>query len=64
MKDKGFRGMSVMSTLGVVFITLKLCGLIDWSWWWVTLPFWGIFPFIIIIGIFSFLVIIIRQMLK
>lgn len=26
--------------LGVVFITLKLCGVIDWSWWWVTCPFW------------------------
>lgn len=27
--------------LGVVFVTLKLCGVIDWSWWLVTLPFWA-----------------------
>jgi len=27
--------------LGVLFIILKLVGLIDWSWWYVTLPFWG-----------------------
>lgn len=27
--------------LGVVFVTLKLCGVIGWSWWLVTLPFWG-----------------------
>ena len=27
--------------LGVVFVTLKLCGVIGWSWWFVTLPFWG-----------------------
>lgn len=26
--------------LGIVFVTLKLCGVIGWSWWWVTLPFW------------------------
>jgi membrane protein YdbS with pleckstrin-like domain len=25
-----------------VFVTLKLCKVIDWSWWWVTAPFWGI----------------------
>ena len=27
--------------LGVVFVTLKLLGVIHWSWWWVTAPFWG-----------------------
>lgn len=27
--------------LGVLFVALKLCHVIDWSWWWVTLPFWG-----------------------
>lgn len=26
--------------LGVVFIILKLCGVIDWSWLWVLSPFW------------------------
>ncbi len=34
-------GISVMSLLGVLFIGLKLTGYIDWSWWLVTLPFWG-----------------------
>jgi len=34
-------GISTSSLLGVVFVTLKLCGVIDWSWWWVTVPFWG-----------------------
>lgn len=27
--------------LGVVFVTLKLLGVITWSWVWVTAPFWG-----------------------
>lgn len=34
-------GIGVFGLLGVVFVTLKLLGIIDWSWWWVTLPFWG-----------------------
>lgn len=23
-----------------MFIALKLCGVIDWSWWWVLSPLW------------------------
>lgn len=32
----GFTGL-----LAIVFITLKLCGVIAWSWWWVLSPIWG-----------------------
>ncbi len=34
-------GVGVVGLLGVAFVVLKLVGVIDWSWWWVTLPFWG-----------------------
>jgi phosphoglycerol transferase MdoB-like AlkP superfamily enzyme len=34
-------GTSITGLLGVAFVVLKLTGYIDWSWWWVTLPFWG-----------------------
>ena len=34
-----------LSTVGVVFIILKLTGVITWSWWWVLIPFW--FPTVI-----------------
>ena len=27
--------------LGLIFITLKLCSVISWSWWWVLAPLWG-----------------------
>ena len=27
-------------TLTIVFIVLKLTGLIYWSWWWVLSPVW------------------------
>ena len=42
-------GIGVVGLLGVVFVTLKLLGYIDWSWWWVTAPFWGGFAFIFLI---------------
>lgn len=38
-----------LGTLGLIFVVLKLTGLIDWSWWWVTLPFWGGFALALII---------------
>lgn len=34
-------GATVLGMLGVLFVGLKLTGFIDWSWWWVTAPFWG-----------------------
>ena len=31
----------LLSTLlTVAFIVLKLCKVIDWSWWWVLAPLW------------------------
>lgn len=31
----GFAGM-----LTILFIGLKLCGVIAWTWWWVLSPIW------------------------
>lgn len=33
--------MGIFSVLGLIFVTLKLAGVIAWSWLWVLLPFWG-----------------------
>lgn len=40
-------GVSAASNTGslvgltfLVFLVLKLTGVIDWSWWWVTSPLW------------------------
>ena len=40
-KQKGNAGIGVAGMLGIVFVVLKLVGVIDWSWWWVTAPFWA-----------------------
>ena len=42
-----YKGPGVLGLLGVAFIVLKLVGVIDWSWWLVTLPFYG--PVILLI---------------
>lgn len=34
-------GVGILGLLGVLFVGLKLAGIITWSWWYVTLPFWG-----------------------
>lgn len=31
----------LIGLLGIAFVILKLCHVINWSWWWVTCPFWG-----------------------
>lgn len=33
-------GIGIGSLLGLLFITLKSTGHVDWSWWWVLAPFW------------------------
>lgn len=33
--------MGFLGGLGLLFIGLRLGGIIDWSWWWVTSPLWG-----------------------
>lgn len=32
----GFLGL-----LALLFIGLKLAGVIDWSWWYILMPLWG-----------------------
>lgn len=31
--------LNLLTVLTIVFVVLKLCGVIDWSWWLVALPF-------------------------
>jgi hypothetical protein len=33
-------GMGIGTILFLIFMTLKLTGDIDWSWWWITAPLW------------------------
>lgn len=46
------QGFPILGLLGILFVGLKLTGYIDWSWWWVTTPFWG--PFALVAAFFLF----------
>lgn len=50
-KTSNSGGIGVLGLLGVLFVALKLTGFIDWSWWWVTLPFWGVMALVLLITI-------------
>lgn len=49
-------GIGFFGLLGIVFITLKLTGYIDWSWWYVTMPLW--MPAVIVFGILSIVLVV------
>lgn len=42
-------GIGLFGVLGVVFVVLKLTHVIDWSWWYVTVPFWGGLALVLVI---------------
>ena len=46
-------GISFAGLLAIVFIVLKLCGVITWSWVWVLSPIWIGWGFaaLVIIGV-------------
>jgi hypothetical protein len=48
-KESSSSGIGFFGLLAVAFIVLKLCKVIDWSWWWVTAPIWAPIPFVIAI---------------
>lgn len=40
MKSNSSKGLGFASVLTLVFIVLKLTGIISWSWVWVLAPLW------------------------
>jgi hypothetical protein len=52
MNEKG--GISFVNLLGIVFLVLKLVGVISWNWVWVLAPFWVPIAVIIVLSIILF----------
>lgn len=40
MESNTSNNIGFTGALTLVFITLKLLGVINWSWWWVLSPLW------------------------
>ena len=43
--------VSFLGILGLIFITLKLTGFIDWAWIWVLAPLWVV-AFLVLLVVF------------
>jgi len=43
--------VDVLTVMGLIYIVLKLTGNIDFSWWYVTMPFWG--PWVLAVIVFA-----------
>ena len=49
--SSGSGGVGFAGLLAVAFIVLKLCHVIDWSWWWVLSPVWISFGIVVIVAL-------------
>jgi hypothetical protein len=61
--SKSSGGISFLGVLAIVFITLKLCKVIDWSWWWVTCPLCGPAAIVVIFLVGKLAVVILSGLL-
>lgn len=50
-------GVGICGWMFLIFMTLKLVGVINWSWWWVTAPLW--IPFSIVFIVLMFVLIVV-----
>ncbi len=50
-KSSSSGGISFFGLLTIVFVTLKLCAVINWSWWLVLLPIYAPIALVIAIAI-------------
>ena len=49
-------GLGLSTILFLIFLVLKLCNVIDWSWWWVLSPIWIPIALVVILLILKFIV--------
>ncbi len=54
------KGIGFTGLLTIVFIVLKLCKIINWSWIWVLCPMWMNIVFIIL----AFIILVIDEVKK
>lgn len=50
-------GIGLIGLTFVAFLVLKLCKVINWSWWWVFSPLWGA-VLLVIIGVIAYFAIL------
>lgn len=49
-------GIGLGTVLFLIFLVLKLTGVIGWSWWWVTAPLWCPIAVFVVLAIAALLI--------
>ncbi len=62
MNNSSSGGIGFCGLLTIVFIVLKLIGVISWSWWWVLAPVWIPTALVVALVILVFLVFLIAML--
>lgn len=57
-------GLPLSVVVFIVLLTLKLSGVIDWSWWWITLPLWWLIPVIVIVIIIALIAVLFGELVR
>lgn len=63
-KTTATRSISFTNMLGVAFIVLKLCHVIEWAWVWVLAPIWIPWALALAILAVTYLIILFEMLLK
>lgn len=64
MNKQTLSGTSLCTVLFIVFLVLKLTDVIDWSWWYVTMPLWIGFAIVGCVFVAVFLVAAVSEIIK
>ena len=57
-------GIGATGLLGIAFIVLKLCGVIDWPWWWVLSPYWITFGVALLVLLITLVIALVKASRK
>lgn len=49
MNNTKTEGVSGATLLFLTFLILKLTHVINWSWWWITAPVWGVVALLVVL---------------
>jgi hypothetical protein len=54
VSDSSSSGIGFTGALFITFLVLKLTGIINWSWWWISAPLW--IPVVAFLAIVLFII--------
>ena len=58
-----FRGPGLCTLVFVTFLVLKLTEVINWSWWYITMPLWGPAALLIAVLLTIFIIVVISSII-